>query len=72
MFGFPKISEVGGAMARMIAAITSSAEPQDPASESATLQQLLEASRQLAQEVEAAWQTAPQSAAMFQEREEAK
>lgn len=67
MFGFPKISEVGGAMARMVAAVTASTEPHSFTSESAILQRLLEASTQLAQEVEAAWQTAPQSAAMFQE-----
>jgi two-component system, OmpR family, response regulator len=72
MFGFPKISAEGGAMARMIAAVTSGAEPYSSASETATLQQLSEASKQLAQEVEAAWQTAPQSAAMFQGRGGAK
>jgi two-component system OmpR family response regulator len=66
MFGFPRISEVGGAMGRMVAAVTASAVPHSSASQSATLQQLLEASKQLAQEVEAARQTAPQSAAMFQ------
>jgi two-component system OmpR family response regulator len=66
MFGFPKISEEGGSMARMITAVTASAEPKSSASESATLQQLLEANKQLAQEVETAWQTAPQSSAMFQ------
>jgi two-component system, OmpR family, response regulator len=66
MFGFPKMSEVGGAMGRMVAAVTASTVPHSSASESATLQQLLEASKQLAQEVEAAWQTAPQSSAMFQ------
>jgi two-component system, OmpR family, response regulator len=66
MFGFPKISAEGGAMARMIATVTASAEPYSSASESTALQQLSEASKRLAQEVEAAWQTAPQSAAMFQ------
>jgi two-component system OmpR family response regulator len=66
MFGFPKISEEGGAMVRMIAAVTARGEPSSSASESATLHQLMRASKQLAQEVEAAWQTAPQSAAMFQ------
>ena len=66
MFGFPRISEVGGAMDRMVAAATASAALHGSESESATLQQLLEANKQLAQEVEAAWQTAPQSAAMFQ------
>jgi two-component system OmpR family response regulator len=66
MFGFPRISEVGGAMDRMVAAVTASVALHGSASESATLQQLVEANKQLAQEVEAAWQTAPQSAAMFQ------
>jgi two-component system OmpR family response regulator len=66
MFGFPKISEVGGAMGRMVAAITASAVPRSSANESATLQQLSESTKQLAQEIEAAWQTAPQSTAMFQ------
>lgn len=66
MFGFPKISAEGGAMARMIAAVIASAEPRSSVSETATVQQLLQASKRLAQEVEAAWQTAPQNAAMFQ------
>jgi two-component system OmpR family response regulator len=66
MFGFPKISEEGGAMARMIAAMLGGAEPSSSAIESVMLQQLFEANKKLAQEVEAAWQTAPQSAAMCQ------
>jgi two-component system OmpR family response regulator len=66
MFGFPKISLEGGTMARMIAAVTTGAEPYNSASETATLQELSEANKRLAQEVEAAWQTAPQSTAMFQ------
>jgi two-component system OmpR family response regulator len=66
MFGFPKISAEGGTMARMIAAFTTAAEPRSSESESSALLQLSEASKKLAQEVEAAWQTAPQSAAMFQ------
>lgn len=72
MFGFPRISEEGGAMTRMISAVTASAELCSSANESALLHQLLEASKQLAQEVEAAWQTAPQSTAMFQGPERAK
>jgi two-component system, OmpR family, response regulator len=66
MFGFPMISEIAGVMARMVAAVTARIVPHSSVSESATLQELLAASKQLAQEVEAAWQTAPQSAAMFQ------
>ena len=67
MFGFPKISEVGGVMARAVLPAATLAAPSSPASESAMLQQLSEACKQLAQEVEAAWQTAPQGAAMFQD-----
>jgi two-component system, OmpR family, response regulator len=66
MFGFPKLSEVGGTMARIVEGFAARAEAPSSASEPAALQQLLEFSKQLAQEVEAAWQTAPQSAAMFQ------
>jgi CheY-like chemotaxis protein len=66
MFGFPKISEVAGAMDRMIAAVTASAALHCSAGESAALRQLSEANKQLAQEIEGAWQTAPQGAAMFQ------
>ncbi len=66
MFGFPRISEVCGAMSRTIAAVKASAVPHSSVSESVMLQQLLEASKHLAQEVEAAWQTEPMSAAMFQ------
>jgi two-component system, OmpR family, response regulator len=66
MFGFPKISEVGGTMARMVEQLTAAAEAHRSACEPAALQRLLESSKLLAQEVEAAWQTAPQSAAMFQ------
>jgi two-component system, OmpR family, response regulator len=64
MFGFPRISELGGTMARMVEGLAASAAP--GSAEPPLLQQLLEFSKQLAQEVEAAWQTAPQSAAMFQ------
>ncbi|HTD74825.1 MAG TPA: response regulator [Steroidobacteraceae bacterium] len=66
MFGFPKISEMGGTMARIVQGLAESAEAHSSACEPATLQQLLELSKQLAQEVEVAWQTAPESAAMFQ------
>jgi CheY-like chemotaxis protein len=66
MFGFPRISEVAGAMTRIAAAVTAGTVPHGFTSEAATLQRLLEANKQLVQEVEAAWETAPQSAAMFQ------
>lgn len=65
MFGFPKISEIGGKIARMVEALVANAG-RDSAGEPAVLQQLVESSKQLAQEVEAAWQVAPQSDAMFQ------
>jgi two-component system, OmpR family, response regulator len=66
MFGFPKISEVGGTMVRMVEGLVASAGAHASAGEPAVLQQLVESSKQLAQEVEAAWQAAPQSGAMFQ------
>jgi two-component system, OmpR family, response regulator len=66
MFGFPKISEQGGAMARLMAAVKVGIEPCGSESESSALLQLSNISKRLAQEVETAWQTAPQSAAMFQ------
>jgi len=66
MFGFPKISDLGGTMARLVGGLVASVEAPDPAREPAVLRQSLEFSQQLAQEVEAAWQTAPQSDAMFQ------
>jgi chemotaxis protein histidine kinase CheA len=66
MFGFPKISDLGGTIARMVEELVASAEAPGSAPEPAVLRQLLEFSKQLAQEVEAAWQTAPQSPAMFQ------
>ena len=66
MFGFPKLSEVGGAMARLAEGLAARAEANSSASEPAALRQLVEFSKQLAQEVEAAWQTAPQGVAMFQ------
>ena len=65
MFGFPKISEMGGKIARTVEELVANAG-HDSASEPAVLQQLVEYSKQLAQEVEAAWEVAPQSAAMFQ------
>jgi len=67
MFGFPKISDLGGTMARMVEGLVAGAEAPGSAREPAVLRQLLEFSKQLAQEVEVAWQTAPQSAAMFQD-----
>jgi len=66
MFGFPKISEVGGTMVRMVEGLVASADAHASAGEPAVLQQLVESSKQLAQEVEAAWQAEPQSGAMFQ------
>jgi two-component system, OmpR family, response regulator len=72
MFGFPKISEEGGALSRMIADVTAHSKASNSAIECAKLQQLLEFSKRLAQEVEAAWQTSPESTAMFQTPDEAR
>jgi CheY-like chemotaxis protein len=66
MFGFPKLSEVGGTMARLVEGLAARAEADTSESEPAALRQLSEFSRQLAQEVQSARQTAPQGAAMFQ------
>jgi two-component system OmpR family response regulator len=66
MFGFPKISAVGGTMARLVEGLQISAAMHSSACEPAAVQKLAELSKQLAQEVEAAWQTAPQATAMFQ------
>jgi two-component system, OmpR family, response regulator len=65
MFGFPGISDAAGAMVRMVAAFMASSELRGAASDSVA-PRLLQASKELAQEVEEAWQTSPQSAAMFQ------
>jgi two-component system, OmpR family, response regulator len=66
MFGFPNVSAVGGMIARTVEDLMARQEARGPAREIAVLGQLLELSRQLAQHVEAASQTAPQSDAMFQ------
>ena len=66
MFGFPRMSEVSGAMARIAEHLATDAAPQSPVRDSAVLQQLLESSQLLAREVVAAWQTTPQGGAMFQ------
>jgi CheY-like chemotaxis protein len=63
MFGFPRMSEVSGTMTRIAERLTASAAP---AGDAALSQQLLECSKHLAREVDAAWQTAPQGGAMFQ------
>jgi two-component system, OmpR family, response regulator len=65
MFGFPKMSEAGGIMARMVQRLTAAAPPNSSACESAVIEQLKVCCKQLAEEVEAAWQEAPQGAAML-------
>jgi chemotaxis protein histidine kinase CheA len=65
MFGFPKMSEAGGIMARMVQRLTAAAPPRSSACESAVIEQLKVCSKQLAEEVEAAWRGAPQGAAML-------
>jgi CheY-like chemotaxis protein len=62
MFGFPRMSDVSGTMTRIAEQLTASAAPV----RAVLLQQLLESSKQLAREVDGAWQTAPQGGAMFQ------
>jgi two-component system, OmpR family, response regulator len=66
MFGFPKISEVGGTMARMAELLGAADLPPDAVSDPDVLEKLSEAGKQLAREVAAAWETAPEGAAMFQ------
>jgi two-component system, OmpR family, response regulator len=65
MFGFPEVSAAGGAIARKAEGLKGNVV-RGLACESADLLHLLELSDQLAQRVEAAWQIAPQSTAMFQ------
>jgi two-component system OmpR family response regulator len=66
MFGFPNVSATGGAMARTAEGLMAGNAVRGLACEPAALLQLLELNKQLAQHVEAALQTAPQSTAMFQ------
>jgi two-component system OmpR family response regulator len=66
MFGFPKLSEVGAAIARIAAGLGASTRDQPAAHEQRMLQQLSELSNQLTRDVEAARQTAPDNTAMFQ------
>jgi two-component system, OmpR family, response regulator len=66
MFGFPSVSTVGGMIARTVESLVASHAAHGSLREIAVLRQLLELSRQLAQNVETASQTAPQSDAMFQ------
>jgi DNA-binding response OmpR family regulator len=66
MFGFPDVSDAGGAIARTVEGLLQGDAVRGLASEPAELLHLLELSKQLAQHVEAAWQTAPQSTGMFQ------
>jgi CheY-like chemotaxis protein len=66
MFGFPDVSDAGGAIARTVEGLMEGNAVRGLACEPAELLHLLELSKQLAQHVEAAWQTAPQSTAMFQ------
>jgi two-component system, OmpR family, response regulator len=66
MFGFPEISEVSGTMARAVRQLTTTELPLSVVCKSAVLAELQECCAQLAQAVEAAWQTTPQVTAMFQ------
>jgi two-component system OmpR family response regulator len=66
MFGFPNVSASGEAIARMAEGLKPGAATRAAAGEPTLLLQLLKVSKQLAQDVEAAWEIAPQSTAMFQ------
>jgi two-component system, OmpR family, response regulator len=66
MFGFPKLSEVGATIVQIAVRLGSSTEHRSAAPVAHLRQELLASSAQLAREVELAWQTAPESAAMFQ------
>jgi DNA-binding response OmpR family regulator len=66
MFGFPDVSDAGGAIARTVEGLMEGNAVRGLACEQAELLHLLELSKQLAQHVEAAWQTAPQGTGMFQ------
>jgi two-component system, OmpR family, response regulator len=63
MFGFSDVSALGGTIARTAEGLKAGSAEQSSAG---NLLQLSEYSAQLSQHVEAAWQTTPQSAAMFQ------
>jgi len=66
MFGFPNVSASGGAIARVAERLKIGSAARNATGEPTLLVQLLEGSDRLALDVEAAWGTAPQSAAMFQ------
>jgi two-component system, OmpR family, response regulator len=66
MFGFPNVSAAGGSIARTVQGLLAGHAGGGSGGERTALLQLLESNRQLARHVEAAGQTAPQSAAMFQ------
>jgi two-component system, OmpR family, response regulator len=66
MFGFPNVSTVGGMIARTVEGLGTSHAAHGSSCEIAALRLLLDLSRQLALNVEAASQKAPQNDAMFQ------
>jgi two-component system OmpR family response regulator len=66
MFGFPNLSALGGLIARKVDGLHARQAAHGSSCEIAVLRQLLELSQQLAQGVEAASLSAPQSDAMFQ------
>jgi two-component system OmpR family response regulator len=68
MFGFPEVSEAGGAIERLVEGIMASTAALRSTSEPAVLQQLLDCTAQLAHEIEVAGQPACSSAEMFQGR----
>jgi two-component system, OmpR family, response regulator len=66
MFGFPNVSTVGGLIARTVEGLLASHVAHGSMREITVLRQLSELSQELAQNVEAASQMAPQNDAMFQ------
>jgi two-component system OmpR family response regulator len=68
MLGFPEVGAVGGAIERLAAGLMASTAAPGSTGESAALRQLSDSTEQLAQALEAARQTAPSSAGMFQGR----
>jgi chemotaxis protein histidine kinase CheA len=66
MFGFPEVGAAGGAIERLAEGVMASSAAPNSTGEPAVLQQLLDCTELLAQALEAAGQTAPGSAGMFQ------
>jgi two-component system, OmpR family, response regulator len=66
MFGFPEVSKVAGTIERLVEDLIASTGARSSVCEQVALKQLFDCSEQLAQDVEAAGHTEPNSAGMFQ------